>query len=239
MIDGRFQRHFGRDCCLWRSYAWEPAAVSLGYNQDPGDIDSVCCKADGVDVVVRPTGGRAVFHADEFTYSFHAETEAGNGLIYRAVHEIIRKALEQQGIVTDFSRSDTDFRKRYRTAVSIPCFTASAKYELQAGGRKLVGSAQRRRDNILLQHGSLPFTERHKEISRYIRCADPALCEAILEDLDRKTVSLSEITSAPPGYDELVKQINRAAGEVLHADVIMTDPVELETALELNNYATH
>ena len=69
-LDGRFQQRYGRDCCLWRFYAWHPYAVTIGYNQDISGIDLLKCRSEGIDVVRRPTGGRAVFHAEEFTYSF-------------------------------------------------------------------------------------------------------------------------------------------------------------------------
>ena len=63
-LDGRFQQRYGMESCLWRFYAWKPYAVTLGYNQDSSNIDTVKCMQAGVDVVRRPTGGRAVFHAD-------------------------------------------------------------------------------------------------------------------------------------------------------------------------------
>ena len=208
--DGSFRREFGSGSCLWRFYSWMPAAVSLGRNQDPADIDADRCRADGVDIVVRPTGGRAVYHADELTYSFFAETVESNEAVYRMVHEAIGRALEHAGVVPDFCRSQPDFRKRYATAEAVPCFTASAKYELQVEGRKIVGSAQRRRGDVILQHGSMPLSIRHRDIIRYISAGDPGLIEAIVLDMERKTASLDEFTRA--GYDELVQLIMQEAG---------------------------
>ncbi|NTU67320.1 MAG: lipoate--protein ligase family protein [Chlorobiaceae bacterium] len=203
--DGTFHREFGAGSCLWRFYSWMPSAVSLGRNQDPSEIDAALCRADGVDIVVRPTGGRAVFHADELTYSFFAHTVDSNESIYRMVHETIGRALEHAGVVPDFCRSQPDFRKRYATAEAVPCFTASAKYELQVDGRKIVGSAQRRRGDVILQHGSMPLSGRHRDIVRYISAGEPGLIEAITVDMERKTASLDEFTRA--GYDELVQLI--------------------------------
>jgi lipoate-protein ligase A len=211
-VDGSFQRVFGSGSCLWRFYSWSPSAVSLGRNQDPQEIDTERCRADGVDVVVRPTGGRAVFHADELTYSFFAETQASNEVIYRMVHESIGKALERVGVVADFCRSQPDFRTRYASAEAVPCFTASAKYELQVDGRKIVGSAQRRRGDVVLQHGSLPLSGRHQEILRYIVASAPGLLDTIAMDMGRKTASLDEFTGA--GYGDLVPLIVSSAGAV-------------------------
>ncbi len=211
LSDGSFRREFGPGSCLWRFYSWMPAAVSLGRNQDPSEIDAGRCRADGVDIVVRPTGGRAVFHADELTYSFFAETAEPNEAIYRMVHEAIGRALERAGVVPDFCRTQPDFRKRYATAEAVTCFTASAKYELQVDGRKIVGSAQRRRGDVILQHGSMPLSARHRDIIRYVNAGEPGLIEAITGELERKTASLDEFT--PAGYDELVRMIvGEAAG---------------------------
>lgn len=211
LADGSFRRTFGAGSCLWRFYSWTPAAVSLGRNQDVSEIDQERCRADGVDVVVRPTGGRAVFHADELTYSFFAETGHPNETMYRMVHETIGRALEKAGVVPDFCRSQPDFRKRYATAEAVACFTASAKYELQVDGRKIVGSAQRRRGDAILQHGSMPLSPRHKEIVRYIASGESSLVEAISRDMERKTASLDEFTDA--GYDDLVRLIVAESGE--------------------------
>lgn len=230
--DGTFRRLFGAGSCLLRFYAWDPFAVSLGRNQDPAEIDVGRCAADGVDVVVRPTGGRAVFHAEELTYSFFAETEASNEVVYRMVHEAIGSALAQVGVRPDFCRSQPDFKKRYATAEAVPCFTASAKYELQVDGRKIVGSAQRRRGNVILQHGSLPLSSRHREIIRYIRELEPGLIEAIATDLDRKTASLDEFSDA--GYGDLVPLVMSAAAALNVAGLTVLRPEELEPFAALN-----
>jgi lipoate-protein ligase A len=223
--DGSFRREFGADSCLWRFYSWSPAAVSLGRNQNPVEIDAVRCREEGVDVVVRPTGGRAVFHADELTYSFFAETGESNESIYRMVHETIAQALEKVGVVPDFCRSQPDFRKRYETAQAVTCFTASAKYELQLNGRKLVGSAQRRRGNTVLQHGSMPLSGRHRQIVRYIAPVDANLIDAITRDMERKTASLDEFTGA--GYADLVPLIMSEAGGRGVADLTELQPEDL------------
>lgn len=210
LSDGSFRREFGGNSCLWRFYSWNPVAVSLGRNQNPAEIDAVKCREENVDVVVRPTGGRAVLHADELTYSFFAETCESNESIYRMVHETIARALEKVGVVPDFCRSQPDFRKRYATAQAVPCFTASAKYELQIDGRKIVGSAQRRRGDAVLQHGSMPLSGRHRQIVRYIAPVGADLIETITRDMERKTASLDEFTSA--GYTDLVPLIMSEAG---------------------------
>ena len=225
--DGAFQRAFGEGSCLWRFYAWSPPAVSLGRTQNPADIDRERCRADGVDVVVRPTGGRAVFHADELTYSFFATTTLPNEVIYQMVHETILRALSSVGVAAEFCRSQPDFKARYATAESVSCFTASARYELQVDGRKIVGSAQRRNGNVLLQHGSLPLSARHRQLSRYIANDSRELIDLIDADMERKTASLDEFSGA--GYADLVPLLIAEAGKYAESGAKLLTSGEIES----------
>lgn len=231
-LDGRFQLKFGQESCLWRFYAWRPFAITLGYNQASSGIDAEKCRQAGVDVVRRPTGGRAVFHADEFTYSFFSDSSEQNSEIYRMVHEMIRRALEPLGIHAEFCRSTLQRSEGGQNAGSVSCFTASAKYELQVEGRKLVGSAQRKTRNVLLQHGSLPLSGRHKELSGFVTFSEESDPENIREEMERKTISLEEILGYIPQYDLLTELMQSALRtrhgsnvEVLHPDQL-SDIVE-------------
>jgi lipoate-protein ligase A len=201
--------------------------VSLGRNQNPAEIDRDKCRAEGVDVVVRPTGGRAVFHADELTYSFFGSTALPNEMIYRMVHETIARALSNVGVAAEFCRSQPDFRARYASPESVSCFTASARYELQVGGRKIVGSAQRRQGNVILQHGSLPLSSRHRQISRYLSGASRELVEVVDADMERKTASLDEFSSA--GYADLVPLLIAQAGKSAGSGAKLLTSGEIES----------
>lgn len=232
-LDGRFQNKFGAGSCLWRFYAWYPFAVTLGYNQDIGGIDIEKCRQAGIDVVRRPTGGRAVFHADEFTYSFFTESPAGNAEIYRMVHEVIMLALQGLGIKASFCRSTLPQAKSGGPP-PVSCFTASARYELQVEGRKLVGSAQRRSRSVLLQHGSLPLSVRHRELSRLIACPGSEDFEAVRDEMERKTVSLEEILGHVPSYGTLVGLMQRAAGEYSGKGLMLLEPADIAGIIENN-----
>ncbi|WP_449257919.1 lipoate--protein ligase family protein [Chlorobium limicola] len=233
-LDGRFQARYGEGSCVWRFYAWHPSAVTLGYNQDPGSIDSERCSAEGIDIVRRPTGGRAVLHAEEFTYSFIAETAEQNAVIYRMVHEVILHALETLGVHAEFCRSSLDLSRG--TAIPVTCFTASARYELQAEGRKLVGSAQRRTGNVLLQHGSLPFTQAHKKLSRLVAVHDNREAATILAEMERKTVSLEELLGYIPAYSTLVGLIRDAWFRYSGTTMSMLERRELELFLGFSRH---
>jgi len=231
-LDGRFQQRYGMESCLWRFYAWKPYAVTLGYNQDSSNIDTVKCMQAGVDVVRRPTGGRAVFHADEFTYSFFSDSSLQNSVIYRMVHEVIQRALESLGIHAEFCRSTLQRQQGELTAGSVSCFTASARYELQVEGRKLVGSAQRKTRNVLLQHGSLPLSGRHRELVRFITFSDVAATDEIRNEMERKTISLEEILGYIPQYDHLTELMRDALGQLHGIEVEVLHSDELSVILE-------
>ncbi|NTU98174.1 MAG: lipoate--protein ligase family protein [Chlorobiaceae bacterium] len=213
-LDGRFQEKYGAGSCLWRFYAWQPFAVTIGYNQDLAGIDREKCLSAGIDVVRRPTGGRAVFHADEFTYSFFMDSPGSNSELYRMVHEVIRLALRGLGIDAGFCRSTLSDAKAAGHAGSVSCFTASARHELQVDGRKLVGSAQRRTRGVLLQHGSLPLSGRHKELSSLIASGAEIVSEEIRKEMERKTVSLEELLGYLPAYSRIAELMQQAAGEI-------------------------
>ena len=226
-LDGRFQTQFGTDSCLWRFYAWRPYAVTLGYNQDVSGINTDKCRSAGIDVVRRPTGGRAVFHAEEFTYSFFTESSEQNSEIYRMVHEVIKLALESIGIHAEFCRSTLARQQGGGAPAAVSCFTASARYELQVDGRKLVGSAQRRTRNILLQHGSLPLSSRHKELCSFVALEDEESFEEIRNEMEQKTTSLEEIIGYVPEYSSLVALMRSALGKLHGVEAVELQHGEL------------
>lgn len=238
-VDGRFQRRFGRESCLWRFYAWHPYSITLGYNQDQSHIDTLICQQAGIDVVRRPTGGRAVFHADEFTYSFFADAPEHNTILYRLVHEVIRHALEGLGIYAEFCRSTLSMPLKDTSAHAISCFMASARYELQVEGRKLVGSAQRRTGNVLLQHGSLPFSERHRELYRFIAFSEEGSFKSIKGEMEKKTISLKEILGYIPQYDCIADLVFKSAGVPHGVQAVMLQPEDLSDIFESNEYSIH
>ncbi len=211
-VDGRFQARYGSSSSLWRFYGWHPFAVTLGYNQQESGLDAQKCLQAGIDIVRRPTGGRAVFHAEEFTYSFFSDSPEDNATLYRDVHETIRLALQGLGINAEFCRSTLARSDARRGGGAVSCFTASARHELQVDGRKLVGSAQRRTGEVLLQHGSLPLSSRHKELGALIASSTREDLVSIREELEQKAVSLEEILGYIPLYKSLSELMKDAVG---------------------------
>jgi lipoyl(octanoyl) transferase len=139
-----------------RLYRWNPPCLSLGRNQmATGVYDAARAAAAGIDIVRRPTGGLAVLHHGEITYSVMAPltTFGGPRAAYSAINSAIVAALREWGVPADLAPPGP-VRPPHGNAAP-PCFDAPAPGEIVAAGRKLVGSAQRCERRTLLQHGSL------------------------------------------------------------------------------------
>lgn len=141
-----------------RFYRWQPPAVSLGRHQPVADLDQAAVAAHGYDIVRRTTGGRAILHIDEFTYSVAAaatEPRVTGGVMdaYLRLSNALVAGLQVLGVAADKAGGDV----RTGSDVSAACFEVPSAYEITVQGRKLMGSAQSRRAKYVLQHGSLPL----------------------------------------------------------------------------------
>lgn len=143
-----------------RLYAWSPPCLSLGFHQSlPEACDEGFCRSAGVDVVRRPTGGKAVLHADEVTYSVTSPSDAWpfRGLDLRGTYQVIAgallSALRQLGLPASLEERSTPLSP----TGGQPCFVAASQMEVLVGRRKVTGSAQRRGQRAFLQHGAIPL----------------------------------------------------------------------------------
>jgi len=142
-----------------RLYGWDPPCLSLGRHQGIEAADLEFCREHGVDVVRRPTGGRALLHHLELTYAVVAPV--GSGPIPRALQDAYRRICEPLvaacrtlGIEADLTPGEVNLRLP-SPASTIPCFEAPAGGEVVVGGRKLIGSAMRAHGGAILQHGAI------------------------------------------------------------------------------------
>jgi lipoate-protein ligase A len=147
-----------------RLYSWRPAALSLGRSQRANQLRDPSALADqGIDLVRRPTGGDAVLHEFERTYAVIGRLgvppfTGGAVATYRAVATALASGLERFGVASrpvEPRRGEAQ-RGEGRAALAA-CFERAGAWEIEATGRKLVGSAQARRRRAFLQHGSIPF----------------------------------------------------------------------------------
>jgi lipoate-protein ligase A len=205
------------DASFLRIYGWKPYAISLGYNQNksPKDlpVNYSRCKEDGLDVVQRPTGGRAVLHSQELTYSVVFKSDKPVREIYREVSLALLTGIrliepsnaELQKI--SFVKKTPDLMKLVKTGMYNICFNSAVSNEINLEGRKLVGSAQRKFGDIVLQHGSILIGEHHKDIVKYLKIRDDKEILKMIEELEAKTVCLEQILKRKVSYEETGKAI--------------------------------
>jgi lipoate-protein ligase A len=160
-VDEAILEHIGRDESLptLRLYAWEPACLSLGHTQPFADVDVPRLREHGWEVVRRVTGGRAILHTDELTYSVtgHADDPILAGGVlesYNRLAQALLLAVQELDLPVEMKEHAGS-----STVNTNPvCFEVPSTYEITAGGKKLIGSAQARKKEGVLQHGSLPLT---------------------------------------------------------------------------------
>jgi lipoate-protein ligase A len=166
-----------------RLFAFAPPGITLGRGQDPErELDLARCLRDGVPWAVRPTGGRAIFHAEEWAYSFsaplaHPAGAGSAGDAYARLSGLIVRSLERLGVPAALAPGGRQAAHAQRIGgpargAAAPCFASTARHEIVLEGRKLVGSAQRRTARALLQQGSLLLGDGHLRLADYVRVAD-------------------------------------------------------------------
>lgn len=168
---------------IFRLYGWEPACVSLGRNQKDDFLDYELLKSKNIDVVRRLTGGRALLHDNEITYSFicpESFLQNGSHIVssYKEISQILIDKFKKLGIDLDFGAS-----KPIKTGFDY-CMLISTGADLCYKEKKLIGSAQCRSHGYILQHGSILYD----------------YDKNLLEEIFKEKVSTDEITS--------IKEIN-------------------------------
>ncbi len=142
-----------------RLYGWNPPCLTLGRHQGPEAANLDFCQAEGIDVVRRPTGGRALLHDIELTYAVVAPV--GTGPLPRNLQEAYRSicnglvhAVKALGVDADLTGGEVNLQLPGPTT-TVPCFEAPAGGEVMVAGRKLIGSAMRAHGSAILQHGAI------------------------------------------------------------------------------------
>ncbi len=211
------------DSAYFRTYTWHPYCVSLGRNQPESVLDKTMCAHHGVHVVTRPTGGRAVFHANELTYclAIKLTSTLSAQKVYHAVHEAIFRCLHPHVRSLTFSGVPIDLRKHYASKgiLGAACFTAHARSEILVGHRKLVGSAQRIINGTLLQHGSILCGPEHTMISDLLACSG-AERASLKQELLSTSTSISEAMGVPCSPEDVCRwltDVDRQVENVLFA----------------------
>lgn len=234
-----------------RFYRWQPATLSIGYFQKAEEeVDFAALKAHHIGFVRRPTGGRAVLHDKELTYSMIV-SESYPGMpkgvtdAYRVLSMGLLHGFRHLGLRAEMvNLSSEEERAKYASAGSAACFDSPSWYELVVEGRKIAGSAQTRQKGVVLQHGSvlldmdiellfqlLQFpSERVRDRLKASFHNKATAINDILRDLNREPVTLEKVEEA------FLKGISEGLGVHLEKGELTPDEVKCANQLVTEKY---
>lgn len=232
-----------------RLYLWNPPAVSLGYSQSAHKaVDLGRCKERGIQVVRRITGGRAVLHEDEITYSLCASLEDSTQLgqdtlrTYQKISMALLESLRLLGVEGEWVKplSKRDLPSLHPGPCK-PCFASSSRYEVTVGGRKLIGSAQRRfslpsaegRRCSFIQHGSIPTGKGEHSLAELLP-GDVAV-EKMRRALECSATDLEQIVKRRIEPEEMISALKTGFEKTFASRMADSEvsPEELQTAMLL------
>lgn len=200
-----------------RLYAWLPPCISLGYSQEAGEIDLDRLHDRGWDVVRRLTGGRAILHTDEITYSITAA--AGNPHFSGDILESYRHLSKglTEGLIRLGLHPEVQGEVSYSTAVreNPVCFEVPSSYEITIDGRKLVGSAQVRRRGRMLQHGSIPLSGDISRICQVLPFGDDDARSWARERLRERAATVGDARGRPTTWEEAAEALTQGFADGL------------------------
>jgi lipoate-protein ligase A len=196
-----------------RFYQWEPPCLSLGKRQPLDGVDLHRCRRDGVDVVRRATGGWAILHTDELTYSVAAlpdDPRVAGAILdaYRSLSAGLVEGLRRLGAPAGMNPVNPYGVHN----ASAACFEVPSAYEIVCGEKKLIGSAQTRPQGRVLQHGSLPLRGDIARVAGYLSFEGDGERDRLRAHLRDRAATLGEVLGHPVGFDEAASAL--AAGFV-------------------------
>lgn len=219
---GRSSGHFNMDFDLnlansckqneafFRLYQWQPYCISLGANQKYEDINIAKANNDNIEVVKRPTGGRAILHAEEITYSVVVPvSQISPKEIYEKISAALIKGLELYNPLladSELEKLQPNFSNLIKQPSGVLCFGSTAKNEVKFAGKKIIGSAQRKLNNIILQHGSILCGKYHKELVNYLNY-DAETIATLASEISNKTIEIETILNEKVNYNKLEESL--------------------------------
>jgi len=209
-----------------RFYRWLPPAVSLGYAQAiEREIDLRQCASLGIDVVRRPTGGRAVLHDHPVTsrvVTSGDDPHVSSGVLaaYLTISQAMIRGLAYLGITAELLPLRRGVQLPSDKA-SLVCFATPSSYEVAVGGRKIIGSAQRRAHDVIMQHGSIPLSwDLEKMRAVFGRSALESGGPQGEPDCRLPMTSLQEAGGRAYDYVEVVAALTRGIAETWQVDML-------------------
>lgn len=227
-FDLQLARSFPENPIL-RLYRWKPYCISIGANQSFDEVDKEKADRNNIDLVKRPTGGRAILHSEELTYSvvFPVELNYSAKAIYNEINLALREGLVFYDSLLsklELEHNQVDFKDFYKEDKSSICFAVSAKSEINFNNKKLVGSAQRKIGKVVLQHGSILCGRYHLNIVDYLN-VDESRKDEIRKEISETTIDLKSILHDEINYDFLSECIILGFKKYFNADVDIKEQI--------------
>lgn len=234
-----------------RLYAWQPPCISLGYAQPVADVSLAALESRGWDIVRRPTGGQAILHMDELTYSVigpKGEPRLEGGVLqsYLVIAQALLGAVESLGIQAQASMRPKSNHEpsqahangegsREKARKNPVCFETPSDYEITVAGRKLIGSAQARRKEGVLQHGSLPLFGDITRIIQVLEFESPAAREEAERRLLARAVTVENVLGVQLTWTHAAQAFKEAFEGKLNLELqeFELTPSEMTYAAEL------
>ncbi|EMR06664.1 Octanoyltransferase LipM [Bhargavaea cecembensis DSE10] len=238
----------GRIPPVVRFYEWNPATLSIGYFQKATEaVDLEKVKEMGLGFVRRPTGGRAVLHDRELTYSIivsesHPDMPETVTEAYRVISAGLLEGFRNLGLQAEFAIPATrEERNALKEPKSAVCFDAPSWYELVVEGRKAAGSAQTRQKGVILQHGAIPVSLDLDKLVSVFNFKTEDHRSRMKEKLAKKAVSIEELSGRSVEMPEVTEAFRSGFEKALDIELIGKEPdeeiLELVRRLEEEKYS--
>jgi len=220
-----------------RLYSWDPPCLSLGYAQSFNDVDVERLHAHGWDVVRRVTGGRAILHTDELTYSVAGPAEEpvlSGGVLesYNRLAQALLHAVKSLSMPVEMKEHEDGHTQQNLNPV---CFEVPSTYEITVNGKKLIGSAQARKKEGVLQHGSLPLTGDLTRICDALVFEDESARNAAKERLLARATTVESVLGVGVAWETAAQSLVHGFEEELgiRFEIGEMSPSEIQRTEEL------
>ncbi|RNB75054.1 lipoate--protein ligase family protein [Brevibacillus panacihumi] len=221
-----------------RFYTWNPATLSIGYFQKAlKEINLEEVHKHGLGFVRRPTGGRAVLHDKELTYSVivseqHPKMPSSVTEAYKIISMGLLHGFQNLGLKAEMvSLANEEEKEKYSSPGSSACFDSPSWYELVVEGKKVAGSAQTRQKGVILQHGSILLDMDVELLFSLLNFSSDRLKQRMMESFRQKAVTINEVSPRAISLQEAIDAFGRGFASGLDVELVPGELTEEELAL--------
>lgn len=233
-----------------RFYTWNPATLSIGYFQKAEkEIDFDVLHRHELGFIRRPTGGRAVLHDQELTYSVvvsenHPQMPTSVTEAYKVISLGLLHGFQNLGLQAEMvSLASEEEKDKYSSPGSSACFDSPSWYELVVEGKKVAGSAQTRQKGVILQHGSILLGMDVELLFSLLKFPSERVKERMMESFRQKAVTINEVSSRPISVQEAISAFHKGFASGLGVELIeqglTSEEQELARELVKTRYSTY